>query len=192
MNNMTDTNTNYLTGKCLVSMPGLNDDNFKNALIFVCSHNKDGAMGFVINKKIKEFSFNDLANQLPIATSQPITPIDLYQGGPMDKVRGFVLHTTDYMKGDSIAIGEDIAVSSSVDILTDIAFGNGPKNNLIALGYASWSPNQLEQEIIANSWLVVPATPELVFKTKDEDKWLAALSSIGVDAARLCGLPGRA
>ncbi len=192
MDNMTDTNTNYLTGKCLVSMPGLNDDSFKNALVFVCSHNKDGAMGFVVNKKIKEFSFNDLANQLPITSANPIVPIDLYQGGPMDKIRGFVLHTTDYMKGDSIAIGEGIAVSSSIDILTDIAFGNGPKDNLIALGYASWSPNQLEQEIIANSWLVVPATPELVFKTKDEDKWQAALASIGVDVNRLCGLPGRA
>lgn len=181
---------NYLTGKCLVSMPGMNDERFAGSLIYVCSHSRDGAMGFVVNKKIKEFSFADLANQLPINIVRPLTPIDLYQGGPLDKVRGFVLHSTDYLKGDSIVIGEGIAVSSSVDILTDIAFGNGPKDNLIALGYASWAPQQLEKEIINNDWLVAPSSPDLVFHTKDEEKWQKALDSIGIDLTRL-SLPNR-
>ena len=181
---------NYLTGKCLVSMPGMNDERFAGSLIYVCSHSRDGAMGFVVNKKIKEFSFADLANQLPINIVRPMTPIDLYQGGPLDKVRGFVLHSTDYLKGDSIVIGEGIAVSSSVDILTDIAFGNGPKDNLIALGYASWAPQQLEKEIINNDWLVAPSSPDLVFYTKDEEKWQKALDSIGIDLTRL-SLPNR-
>ncbi len=181
---------NYLTGKCLVSMPGMNDERFAGSLIYVCSHSRDGAMGFVVNKKIKEFSFADLANQLPINIVRPMTPIDLYQGGPLDKVRGFVLHSTDYLKGDSIVIGEGIAVSSSVDILTDIAFGNGPKDNLIALGYASWAPQQLEKEIINNDWLVAPSSPDLVFHTKDEEKWQKALDSIGIDLTRL-SLPNR-
>ncbi len=181
---------NYLTGKCLVSMPGMNDERFAGSLIYVCSHSRDGAMGFVVNKKIKEFSFADLANQLPINIVRPLMPIDLYQGGPLDKVRGFVLHSTDYLKGDSIVIGEGIAVSSSVDILTDIAFGNGPKDNLIALGYASWAPQQLEKEIINNDWLVAPSSPDLVFHTKDEEKWQKALDSIGIDLTRL-SLPNR-
>ena len=137
----------YLTGKCLVSMPNMDDERFAGTLIYICSHSKEGAMGFVVNKKIKEFSFADLANQLPINTIHPIEPIDLHQGGPLEKVRGFVLHSTDYIKPDTVVIDDKIAVSSSIDIITDIAFGTGPKENLIALGYASWAPNQLEQEI---------------------------------------------
>lgn len=192
MNKMTDNNQNYLNGKCLISMPNLNDERFERSVVYICSHTKEGAMGFVVNKKIKEFSFADLASQLPISNIHPRTPIDLYQGGPMDKVRGFVLHSTDYLKGDSMVIGEGIAVSSSIDILTDIAFGHGPRDNLIALGYASWAPQQLEQEIINNSWLVASSSPELVFRTKDEDKWQKALDSIGIDINRLSGIAGRA
>lgn len=192
MNNMTDVNEKYLTGKCLISMPGIADERFEKSLIYICSHNKDGAMGFVVNKKIKEFSFADLANQLPISTIQPIAPMDLYQGGPLEKVRGFVLHSVDYLKGDSIVIDKDIAISSSIDVLTDIAFGNGPKDNLIALGYASWQPNQLEQEIINNVWMVSPSSPELVFRTKDEEKWQQAMDTIGIDLSRFCGSCGRA
>ena len=88
---------NYLTGKCLAAMPNMDDERFANSLIYICSHTKDGAMGFVVNKKIKEFSFADLANQLPISTLKPIEPIDLHQGGPLEKFRGFVLHSTDYI-----------------------------------------------------------------------------------------------
>ena len=183
---------NYLTGKCLAAMPNMDDERFANSLIYICSHTKDGAMGFVVNKKIKEFSFADLANQLPISTLKPIEPIDLHQGGPLEKIRGFVLHSTDYIKSDTIVIDESIAVSSSIDIITDIAFGNGPRENLIALGYASWAPNQLEQEIINNTWLVAPSSPELVFRTKDEEKWQKALDSIGIDVTRLSEFAGRA
>lgn len=192
MDNMFENMDKYLTGKCLISTPCLADERFNRSLIYICSHTKDGAMGFVVNKKIKEFSFSDLASQLPISTKKPIAPIDLHQGGPMEKVRGFVIHSTDYMKGDTILIDDKIAISSSIDILTDIAFGTGPKNNLIALGYASWGPQQLEQEIIANDWLVTDSSPELVFKTKDEDKWQTAVDSLGIDFNRLCSRTGRA
>lgn len=181
-----------LVGKCLVSTPNMTDEQFEKSVIYICSHSKDGATGFVVNKKIKEFSFADLAMQLPINPSRPIAPIDLYRGGPLDKVRGFVLHSTDYRRGDSIEPGGGIAISSSVDILTDIAFGIGPKENLIALGYANWAPQQLEQEIINNCWLVAPASPELVFRTKDEDKWNTALTSLGIDPLRLSIFSGHA
>ena len=88
---MSMTKDNFLTGKCLISMPNMQDEGFNETLIYICSHTKEGAMGFVVNKKIKEFSFADLANQLPINTLKPIEPIDLHQGGPLEKVRGFVL-----------------------------------------------------------------------------------------------------
>ena len=186
------TNNNYLTGKCLVAMPHMADERFANTLIFICSHTENGAMGFVVNKKIQEFSFADLASQLPVAHINPQLPIDLHQGGPLEKVRGFVLHSTDYVKEDTVVIDENIAISSSIDIITDIAFGVGPKENLIALGYASWAPHQLEQEIMRNSWLVVNPTPELVFRTKDEEKWQKALADLGVDPERLSDTVGRA
>lgn len=182
----------YLTGKCLVSMPHMEDERFADTLIYICSHSKEGAMGFVVNKKIKEFSFADLANQLPISTTHPVEPIDLHQGGPLEKIRGFVLHTTDYIKPDTVVIDDKMAVSSSIDIITDIAFGMGPKENLIALGYASWAPQQLENEIRSNSWLVTDPTPELVFRTKDEEKWQKAIESLGIDLNRLSSRAGHA
>lgn len=192
MNNMDKKPNNYLNGKCLAAMPHMADSRFAKSLIYICSHSKEGAMGFVINKKIKEFSFSDLAEQLPISTTKPVAPIDLYQGGPLDKVRGFVLHSTDYCKGDCLTPGGGVAVSSSMDILTDILFGCGPKENLIALGYASWAPEQLEKEIINNDWVVAPSSAELVFRTKDEEKWQKALESIGIDVNRLSEFAGRA
>ena len=185
-------NDNFLTGKCLIAMPNMFDERFANSLIYICSHSESGAMGFVVNKKIKEFSFADLATQLPIANMNPLVPIDLHQGGPLEKVRGFVLHSTDYIKEDTIVIDEKIAISSSIDIITDIAFGIGPKDNLIALGYASWAPKQLEQEIMNNSWMVVNSSPELLFRTKDEEKWSKALGELGVDVGRLSTFCGRA
>ena len=185
-------NAAYLTGKCLVAMPNMKDERFENSLIFICSHTKNGAMGFVVNKIMPEFSFADLASQLPIKTVQPIDGIELHLGGPMEKVRGFVLHSTDYVKDDTVVIDDNIAISSSIDVITDIAFGTGPKENLIALGYASWAPNQLEEEIINNTWLVVNPTPELVFRTKDEDKWQKAIDSLGFDVSNLSQTMGRA
>lgn len=188
MNNKTD----FLTGKCLVAMPNMTDEHFAHSLIYICSHSEEGAMGFIVNKKIKEFSFADLATQLPINPLRPIAPLDLHQGGPLEKIRGFVLHTTDYIKNDTFVIDENIAVSSSIDILTDIAFGIGPKDNLIALGYSSWTANQLENEIKNNNWLIITPNTELVFRTKDEDKWQKAMDEMGIDINRLSYSPGHA
>lgn len=189
---MIKTNDSYLTGKCLIAMPNMDDERFAGSLIYICSHTKEGAMGFVVNKKIKEFSFADLANQLPISTIKPIAPIELHQGGPLEKVRGFVIHSTDYVKEDTIVISDNIAVSSSIDIITDIAFGMGPKENLIALGYASWAPQQLEREIMNNTWLVTQPDSELVFRTKDEEKWQKAIDSLGIDINHLSVYSGHA
>ena len=110
----------------------------------------------------------------------------------MEKVRGFVLHSVDYSKKDTIKISEDVCVSSSIDVITDIAYGVGPKQNLIALGYASWGPRQLEQELISNNWMVANSSEDLVFRTKDEDKWQKAIDSLGFDVSVLCNFSGRA
>ncbi len=189
---MMKTDNDYLTGKCLVAMPKMDDERFADTVIYICSHNPDGAMGFIVNKTIKELSFADLANQLPVTPVNLSSTIEIHQGGPLEKIRGFVLHTTDYIKPDTIIIDQQIAVSFSIDILNDIAYGKGPEQNLIALGYASWRPHQLEQEIINNCWLVADPTPELVFKTKDEEKWQKAVDSIGIDLNNLSMICGRA
>lgn len=189
---MTVSKENYLTGKCLVSMPNMQDERFADTLIYICSHSKDGAMGFVVNKKIKEFSFADLANQLPINTLRPIEAIDLHQGGPLEKCAALCCTPPIMSKKTLSSLTTKIAVSSSIDIITDIAFGTGPKDNLIALGYASWAPQQLEKEIINNTWLVTNPTPELVFRTKDEEKWQKAIDSLGIDLNRLCARQGHA
>lgn len=185
-------NTENLTGKCLISSPYLDDEHFMRSVIYICSHTKDGAMGFVINKKLQEFSFADLTVQLPISNINPNQEIYLHQGGPLEKIRGFVIHSTDYVKSDTIIIDKQIAISSSLDIITDIAFGIGPKDNIIALGYSSWSAKQLEQEIINNNWFIADPEPELVFRTKDEDKWQKALQHVGIEIDQLSSFSGRA
>ena len=170
---------NYLTGKCLVSMPHIDDDVFSRSVVYICMHNQEGAMGFMVNKQLKEFYFSDLISQFNIGCTAPVEPIVLHQGGPLERIRGFVLHSLDYRGEGTLPIDDKFAVSSSVNVLNDIAFGKGPRYNLIALGYSSWSPRQLEQEIIYNNWLVVEPSPDLLFKTKDEEKWQRAVDELG-------------
>lgn len=184
--------TDFLTGKCLIAMPNLRDEYFAKSIILICSHTTDGAIGFVLNQQIKDFNFADLANQLPITPQYPVEPIKLHQGGLLERIRGFVLHSTDYIKNDTVVINKDIAISSSIDIISDIAYGIGPKENLIALGYSSWAPQQLENEIKNNTWLVVQPDNELIFRTKDEEKWQKAIDELGIDISRLSADSGHA
>ncbi|MFI3240991.1 MAG: YqgE/AlgH family protein [Alphaproteobacteria bacterium] len=170
----------YLSGKCLVAMPGFEDDFFSTSLIYICSHTQEGAFGFVINKAIDNVSFEDVAKELINVNTNNLKQVNIYKGGPLDKVRGFVLHSTDYMTKDSVAIDEKFAVSSSLNIISDIAQEKGPQNNLVVLGYASWSNGQLENEIKNNNWLVIDADQELLFKTPDKDKWFKAFSKLGL------------
>lgn len=185
-------NNNYLTGKCLVAMPNLSDERFEHSVVYLCAHNPEGAMGFVVNKQIREFYFSDLVGQFNIGNTKPVAPIILHQGGPLEQVRGFVLHSNEYQREGTIAIDDKISVSSSLAVLNDIAFGAGPTFNLIALGYSSWSPKQLENEIINNDWLVTDATPELLFKTPDEYKWERAIDEFDFDVYNISLRTGRA
>ncbi len=189
---MFELNTTNLTGKCLISSPFMEDEHFNKTVVYICSHTKDGAIGFIINKKLENISFDDLAAQLPIEHYAGSCPVALHNGGPSEKIRGFVLHSTDYIKSDTVIIDRQIAVSSSIDIITDIAFGTGPKDNLIALGYAGWGPGQLEKEIMNNSWIITTPETELVFRTKDEEKWEAALHKTGISVDQLSFYSGRA
>jgi putative transcriptional regulator len=184
----------YLTGKCLVSMPNIEDERFQNSVVYICSHNQKGAMGFVINKRLENFYFSDLVSLLNVSPNNMMTDdsIILYQGGPLEKIRGFILHSREYVQAGTVVMDGEIAISASINVLNDIAVGNGPKYNLIALGYSSWSPKQLEQELIDNVWLVADATSELLFRTGNEDRWQKAVDSLGFDINRISLKTGRA
>jgi len=182
----------YLTGKFLVSMPRLDDDCFRRSVVYICSHTKDGAMGFVINKKLKDFSISDLAVPLPLNQTARLEEMFLYQGGPVEKIRGFVLHSAEYDRPGTYLVDEKVAVSSSLDILKDIAYGIGPQENLVALGYSAWSAGQLEQELLNNDWLVADYSNEILFHTDDELKWERAMDETKVDLDRFVLLTGHA
>jgi putative transcriptional regulator len=181
----------YMTGKCLIAMPGIADERFKNAVIFICSHSKDGAMGIIVNHKAYNFTFNDLSKQLSLE-NKTNEKVIVHSGGPVEKIRGFVLHSTDYVGNGTIMIDKNIAISASVEILSDIAKGNGPKENIIALGYSYWHADQLENEILQNSWLTVPYSKELLFETNIDNKWEKALDLLGIDLSRFSLKPGHA
>lgn len=174
-----------LTGKCLVALPSAEENSFSGSVVYICAHSPEGAMGFIVNKRIKEFSFNELAAQLPFDVKHPFDPITLYNGGPLERAKGFIIHSDEYRLSESLPTSSGIMVSSSLEVLQDIAAGIGPKEKLIALGYAGWAPHQLESEIENNMWLVTEATPELVFGKDDDAKWCKAASSLGIAACNL-------
>ena len=182
-----------LTGKLLVAMPGMGDPRFDRRVIFRCSHGEDGALGLIVNKPTRSLSFADLLEQLDIGVASPERDIGVHFGGPVENGRGFVLHSGDYGDNSStLKVGPAFGMTATLDILEDIARGEGPKDAILTLGYAGWGPGQLESEILANGWLTCDASGDIVFSANDDGKWAAALSSIGVDPLTLSATAGRA
>lgn len=174
-------------------MPGMGDPRFDRSVIFMCSHGEDGALGLIVNKPTPSVSFAGLLEQLNIGGGSPQRDISVHFGGPVENGRGFVLHSGDYGDNTStLRIGADFGMTATLDILEDIAQGDGPEDAILALGYAGWGPGQLESEILANGWLTCDALSDIVFRAEDEGKWAAALSSIGVDPLTLSATAGRA
>ena len=182
-----------LAGKFLIALPALAEsESFARSVIYICSHSQNGAMGLIITKRLNEFTFSDLMFQLPIKNYTRLNEVLLYNGGPLEKVRGMVLHSDDYVKEGTIVVGGGIAVSSTSEIISDIAFDRGPKNKLVALGYSFWQPRQLEAEIYENYWLVAEADREILFNTSDDEKWQRALDETKIDLASFVSVTGRA
>ena len=149
-------------------MPGMGDLRFERSVIFLCAHSADGAMGLIVNKPAPELSFADLLAQLQIPASIDLKGARVHFGGPVEHGRGFVLHSNDYsVEESSLHVSDDFSMTATVDILQDMARGEGPRRALLALGYAGWGPGQLEAEIQANGWLTAPGDQELVFGTRD-------------------------
>lgn len=182
----------FLDGQLLVAMPGMGDVRFERAVIFLCAHSEDGAMGLIVNKTASELTFADLLAQLKIPATADLARSRVHLGGPVEHGRGFVLHSSDYSVRESSQVTEEFSMTATVDILQDMARGAGPRQALLALGYAGWGPGQLEAEIQANGWLVAPADPGIVFATRDGEKWGAALRSLSIDPRLLSAEGGRA
>ncbi len=182
----------YLDGHLLVAMPSMGDERFARSVIYLCAHTEDGAMGLVINKLLDSLTFPDLLEQLGLESPHPSDQIRVHFGGPVEAARGFVLHSTDYVHDATMVVDDNIALTATVDVLKAMASGEGPERSLLALGYAGWAPGQLDAEIQANGWLMVPSDEELVFGMDVASKWHQAMYKIGVDLSKLSSESGTA
>ena len=185
-------NTDGFAGQLVVAMPQMQDPRFARTVIYMCAHTPEGAMGLVLNRLIHSITFPDLLEQLGIEPAISGEEIRVHFGGPVESGRGFVLHTAEYQREGTLPINSGIALTATVDILRDIARGAGPRQTLLALGYAGWGPGQLDAEIQANGWLQVPADEQLVFGRDLDSKWELALAKLGVEQGRLSGDAGHA
>lgn len=191
---MSEDEADDLTGKMLIAMPGLSDPRFAGSLVYLCAHSDEGAMGLIVNKPTPEIRFSDLLEQLGIESGAgPKRDIRIHFGGPVEHARGFVLHSNDFRSdGSTLEVGGDIGLTATIDVLEEMAGGDGPRRSILALGYSGWGPGQLESELAENSWLVCPAQDDLVFGRANDLKWMQALKSIGIDPLLLSSEGGRA
>ncbi|MCS7100618.1 MAG: YqgE/AlgH family protein [Burkholderiaceae bacterium] len=177
----------------LIAMPNMVDPNFAGTVVYICEHNANTALGLVINRPT-DLTLGYLFEKLELSVqSAPWKDEPVYFGGPVQTERGFVLHQPQGNYGSSLPVAEDIALTTSKDVLEALAEGKGPRRLLVTLGYAGWGAGQLENEIAQNAWLTVPADPAVIFDTPAQERLPAALRLLGIDdGTRLSGLAGHA
>lgn len=182
-----------LGGRVLVAMPGMGDPRFARSVILICAHSAEGAMGLIVNHPAPEVDFGGLLKHLDINRPPGGRDLRVHLGGPVERGRGFVLHSPDYEGGAAtMTIAGGLAMTATLDILEALARGGGPSRALLALGYSGWGPGQLEGEIRRNDWIVADAPADLVFSADDGGKWAAVLRRAGIDPVSLSGTAGRA
>lgn len=181
-----------LAGKVLIAMPGMGDPRFARSVVLVCAHTEDSAMGLIVNKPARELTFTGLLDHLGIKGGTA-REIRVHFGGPVERGRGFVLHSPDWTGEDTtMEVPGGFRLTGTIDILEALARGDGPERALFALGYAGWGAGQIEDEILRNDWLIADAGPDLVFRAADPDKWVLALKGLGIDPINLSPAAGRA
>ena len=182
-----------LTGQVLIAMPGMGDPRFAGAVVLLCSHSPEGAMGLIVNKPSSDVRVTDLLSQLDLETTRPNLDRPVHFGGPVETSRGFVLHSPDYgSRIQTLTVTDGVAMTATLDILEDIARGTGPRTAMMLLGYAGWGPGQLEDELGRNGWLTAQAGAGLIFDTPDLEKWGAALKTLGIEPMMLSSSAGHA
>jgi putative transcriptional regulator len=181
-----------LINQLLIAMPGMQDPHFSTTVTLICEHNNDGALGIIINRPLN-LKLSGLFDQLSVADADPVVAAaPVLSGGPVGTERGFVLHDFEHTYENTLAVSEDIQLTLSRDVIDSMASGDGPRKSLVAVGYAGWEAGQLEEEMLANAWLNVDATPELVFDTPFADRWDSAARLLGVDIASISPDAGHA
>ena len=190
----------YLDGQLLIAMPSMKDPRFARSVIYMCAQSKDGAMGLIVNQRAPNITFPKLLEQLDVIPKggsgrlpDRIASIGVQIGGPVETVRGFVLHSADYFTSDStLPIKGGVSLTATIDILKALAAGSGPERAILALGYAGWSAGQLESEIQANGWLHCPADDAIVFDSDLDSKYGRAMTKLGIDPSHLVSEAGHA
>ncbi len=184
--------TGYLENQMLIAMPGMADPNFERSVTLMCQHTDEGAIGITINRE-SSFILGEILDQLDISCEdEGIRSRAVLEGGPVNRDRGFVLHTPMEGFESSLQINPQIMVTTSRDIMHSIAAGDGPDRYTVALGYAGWGDGQLEAEMRQNAWLSVPADVAIVFELPLADRWARAVSNLGIDISHLHDVGGHA
>jgi putative transcriptional regulator len=181
----------FLTGKLVLAMPGMGDPRFDRAVIAMCAHDEEGALGIGIGHHRVGLRFRQLLQQLEIDPAEaPDVPV--HHGGPVEPGRGFVLHSDDWGGRDTIGVPGIGGLTGTLDILKAIAVGRGPTRWLIALGYAGWGAGQLDEELTRHGWFTAPAGDSILFDTNADDRWEASFKAVGIDPRLLASETGAA
>ena len=185
----------YLSGKLLLAMPGMSDPRFERAVIAMCIHDENGAIGVGIGHKRAGITFRGLLRQLEIDPGEA-PDCAVHHGGPVEPGRGFVLHSADWGGQDSVQVngqnGPIFVMTGTIDILKAIAEGKGPSRWIVALGYAGWGEGQLEDEMTRHGWFAASAEPRILFETPTDERWAAAFKAEGIDPRLLTSETGAA
>ena len=188
------TETSSLVGRLLLAMPGIGDPRFEQAVILVCAHDVDHAMGIRLNEAAEDLPLGLLFERLGVE-GRPVDPAQaVLAGGPVEQERGFVLHTDDHFdRNASLADGEGLAITATRDVLKAMTDpSTAPRRSVLALGYAGWGEGQLDEELRENVWLTADADDDILFDQDHDTKWARAIARIGVDVAHLSGQAGTA
>jgi putative transcriptional regulator len=190
---------NSLEGQFLVAMPDMADERFSESVIFLVGHSDDGAMGLVVNHELEDLRFADILDELDLGDPDMVIRLPnairdraVMRGGPVERGRGFVLHTADYSSGNTYEVANQVCLTATLEVLKAMAFGPAPKSALFALGCCGWGPGQLENEIAHNGWLTVPFSSALLFETPVDKRYDAALASLHITRATLSPDAGHA
>jgi putative transcriptional regulator len=188
-----DEDGDFLIGRLLVAMPGIEDPRFERTVLYLCAHDEDQAMGLAVNRPVEGLTVFELLQRLGVK-SEIQAPSDLVLlGGPLERERGFVLHTDDFTSPDStLPVADGLGLTATRDVLDAMASAKRPRKAMLALGYAGWGPGQLEQELRDNVWLICDADEALLFDEDHEHKWTRALAKLGITADHLSATAGRA
>lgn len=181
-----------LENQLLIAMPSLEDPTFNKTVTYICEHNDDGAMGLIINMPVN-ISVNELLSEIDAdKETSPQLDQQVLKGGPVSQSRGFVLHSPQGCWTSSLALSDEVMITTSKDILEALGTEKEPSQYMVTLGYAGWGPGQLEQELQANSWLTIPSDNQILFETPIEQRWKKATEKLGIDIAHLSSDIGHA